>query len=295
VASSDSLPSEALPSTEPAPRRPSSFSIDRLERAPGYEGDLQSSGEKVPWSDLHLLDLKIAYDACPAFVYRPYTPVLDLGPPEDSPQVKGVKNLAQKEFFRHIRKYMKQQWRTQLRELPNMRYEVYEPRLMQISQVGRDSTPFDHAAIDYYSLRVRQDTFGRGTEAEEEIPVIGWGPMVLLDSGSLHFNAAFLRDVIRGKRSSEDLKVAPETDGGHEPLFSGRLYRVNTRLRVDFNPFRMTKRGDVLDMASSYGAVIEVTWLTDILKKERFATELESQYRRDGEWAFFANFVIHSH
>src|SRR6185436_11737523 len=209
----------------------------RLERTPGYEGELETTGEKIPWSDLHLLEWKISYDVCPAFVYQPYTPVLTLEPPEDSPQMRGMKNLAERELFRHARRIMKKEWRTRLKQMPDMRYEVYEPGLMQISRVGRDLTPFDSTPIDYYSAQVREHTFGRARDAEEEIEVLSWGPMGLLDSGSLRFDAAFVRDMLLGKRSGEDLKVAPDSEA-RPPLFSGGLYRVNTRFRVDFNPFR---------------------------------------------------------
>jgi len=275
-------------------KRLAGVAIDRLE---SYDGEFDTETQKVPLHDLHLLDLQIVYDVRPPFVERePYTPVLDYQAREDSPQVRGIKNLAQKEFFRQLRKHLKRQWRSTFKHQTDMRYDEYESTVIAINGLGRDLGS-EQSAGDYYSREARGSVFRRGAEQDDEVPVIQLGPLVLFDSGSLNIDLRSVRDMVSGGGKEGDrstLAVAPEMERVRQPLFSGKNYRFNTRFRVDVNPFRCFRSGEVLDIAKSVGVVAEVTWLTDILRRDIFSTQIEAQYTRDDGLGFFFNVVMNS-
>jgi len=272
-------------------------SVDRLTGAPLAESEYQPESGRVPRPGLDLLDVRIAYSVRPEFVDgEPYVPVLDITPREDSPQMRGVKNLLQREFFRQVRKHLKRQWRHTLSSLPDLRYESYESTALKINRIGRDAVYLDEPAPDYYTTQVREDVFQRGAEGEEDLPVLSLGPVILLDSGSVNIDLRSIRDLLfpRGDSRPPALEVAPELSKIRRPLLSGESYRLSTRCRIDLDPFRIARRGEVLDSVRSVGGVMEVTWLTDILRKERFKTECEAQYRNDGDLVVFFNFVLNS-
>jgi hypothetical protein len=281
---------------QPLFKRFSSVSIDQLHRSSGYEGETQVRSETVSLPDLHLLDLRIAYDVRPDFVEKkPYTPVLDMEPAKDSPTVRGIKNLAEKEFFRQLRRLLKREWRSQLRDDPNINFGLYESRLLAINSIGREVE-----SEDYYSSQVRQAAFRRGRDGEKEIPVAQWGPIMVLDSGGLNVDASVVRRLFSNETEAESktrldrVQVGPEPAVVRQPLLSGKSYKLNTGFRFDFNPFRAVAHKDALDVVNSYGTTLDVVWLTDILRRERFITEVEAQYRRDGELVVFFNFVMKS-
>ncbi len=245
------------------------------------------------------MDLQIDYLSCPSFVPgEPYNSSLIPGEIEDEPAFRGLRNVAEREFFRQLRRHLKKQWRSQFRAIPSMRYETYKERVEKINQIGRNTDPISEINGDYFSSQVREDLFHRSEEGEEEIPVIRWGPLVVSDSGSLHFDPSVITQIFLGNKDSEELtvdpEIGPEPKTMHRPLFSGKGYRLHTRFRLNLNPLKILDQGDPAEAFRSYGMVFEVTWLTDILRRERFVTECEAQYERDGEVTFFFNFVVKS-
>ncbi len=279
----------------PATRRRAGVDVDWIDRSDGSREDLQVQQERIPFSGFHLLDLQVSYDVRPPFVEeRMFASMTDLERPPESPQMRGIRNLVTHQSFRQLRRLLKKNWREQFHAHPSMSYSFYEERLLAISQIGRDSGSSMDVRGEYYSGLVRDRIFERHQEGEKETPVLGLGPLVLMDSGEVDFDFSAVRRSFEGDGSSEPIEVLPKPGSRRQPLFQGNTYRINPRLRLSVDPFRYLKRGEIRDVVRSYGAVLEVTWLTDILRREIFSTELEFQYKHRDDMALFFNLVISS-
>jgi hypothetical protein len=263
-----------------------------ITRAEGYEAEPMIRKEKKE-ADFHL-DLRIMYDDCPPYIREEgrYNPPIDIEPLRDCPQVRGLKNLVENELFRQLRSRLKRSWRDQF-SASNLSYDFYVDRLIDINQIGRDMESRDQVTENYYLMRARENVFHRYRDEEDEIPVIKLGPLTVQDSGSLTFDASLLTRMFGDHEDGKAVELGPKEDS-HQPLFSGKCFRVRTRLRTNLDPFRAVSDADVMHAFSSYGMVIDVAWLTDILRRERFTTEFETQYNRSGEFALFFNLVVKS-
>jgi hypothetical protein len=269
----------------------SGVAIDRVERGGADE-------PPPPASDLPLrslirtcLDIRILYQERPSYIDEPVDrPGIEMEPVPDGPRMGAVKQLLEKEFFRQVRSRLKRDWRRQLREMPTMSYSRYEEMLFQINEIGREDFSGEMAESEYYTGKLRGDVFRRYPEGELEIPVLKLGPIMLMDSGSLNIDASSFSKALGGE-DDHPFEVGPET---RRSLISGKGYRIHTRFRLDFNPLKGFSRGDPMDSFGSFGLVLDVVWLSDILRQERFQTECEAEYDRDGELALFFNFVLRS-
>ena len=263
-----------------------------ITRAEGYEAEPMIPKEKKE-ADFHL-DLRIMYDGCPPYIREEnrYNPPIDIEPLRDCPQIRGLKNLAENELFRQLRSRLKRSWRDQF-SASNLSYDFYVDRLIDINQIGRNMESRDQVTENYYLMRARENVFHRYRDEEDEIPVIKLGPLTVLDSGSLTFDASLLTQMFGENKDVKTVELGPKEDA-HQPLFAGKCFRVRTRLRTNLDPFRAVADADVMHAFSSYGMVIDVAWLTDILRRERFTTEFETQYSRSGEFALFFNLVVKS-
>ncbi len=218
----------------------------------------------------------------------------DLEEPTESPQMRGLRNLVRHQFFRQLRRLLKKELREQFHDHPSMSYSLYEERLLGISQIGRDSKSSLDVKGEYYSGLVRDRVFERHQEGEKETPVLSVGPLVLMDTGEVDFDFSTLRSSFQDAAATQPIEVLPKPASLRQPLFQGDTYKINTRLRLGVDPLRYFSRGEARDMVRSYGAVLEVTWLTDILRREMFSTELEFQYKNRDDMALFFNLVISS-
>ncbi len=264
-----------------------------VTRSKGYDAEpVPPSGKKL--QDLHL-DLRISYDGCPPYIReeKAYNPPIDIEPLKDCPPVRGLKNLIQNELFRQLRSRLKREWRQQF-AASNMGYDSYMDRLIDINQIGRYVESRDQVTQEYYLFRARENVFRRYHEGEDEIPVLKLGPLMVLDSGSLSFDASLLTRLFAQDQEEKSLELGPRLEDARRPLFSGKSFRVHTKFRLSIDPFRALTSGDAMDTFRSYGAVVDISWLTDILRRERFVTEFETQYSGDGELAFFFNLVMKS-
>jgi hypothetical protein len=237
-------------------------------------------------------EVRILYDSCPCYVSRPlYSPSIDLTPPKDCPQAAGIKNLVRRELFRELRSKMKSQWRSQFSDTPSMRYESYEERLFLINEVGRDANA-DDVGEDFYSSKQRESVFRRSREGEEEIAVVKLGPLMVLDSGSLSIDTSVVKRFTGQDEPAKAVEVGP-LDEKRRPLMKGNGYKVHSRFRLGCNPLKGLS-GNPMDAFTSYGASVDVSWLSDILRKERFSTEIEGQLDQNGYCAFYFNLVLKS-
>jgi hypothetical protein len=273
------------------------YSAEAILRGSGSEPDGNFRASDFSHLDLHLLRLQVPLDTPPSYVEREPSPEIDIRPPKDCPQLCGLKNFLERESYRQIRGRLKRYWRDEFVGT-NMPYSLYEERLLAINGIGRDP---GYLYTDYYSAATRDNVFRRKREAEEEIPVVRLGPLFLLDSGSLSFDTSIFGRLLGADGDTPDPKpepvalvVGPGSTTDRRPLFSGKSYRLHTDFRVAFNPLLTLNSGNPLDAFPHYGAIVEIAWLSDILRRERFTTECEAQYGNDGDLAVFFNLVLKS-
>ena len=273
------------------------YSVQAVLRGAGSEPDTRFRPAAFARLDLHLLRLQVPFDSPPSYIREEPRSEIDVRPPQDCPQVCGLKNLIEREFYRQFRGRLKRYWRDEFTELPNLQFALYEKRLFAINGIGRGP---DDPDSDYYTTATRESVFRRKREAEEEIPVVRVGPLMLLDSGSLSFDSSVLVRYLesepedRSAPEPEALEVGPGSEAAKLPLFAGKCYRLHTNFRLDFNPFESLRTGNPIDAFPHYGMVVQVAWLSDILRRERFTTECEAQYGHDGDLALFFNLVLKS-
>ena len=123
--------------------------------------------------------------------------------------------------------------------------------LAKINRIGKEDE-FDGFNDEYRTNETRDSVFGRERQGEADIPLLTVGPLTLTDSGDVYFDF--------GRAASEDELVEVVDIGKKEskPLFSSQHYKLNTSLRVHFNPLRYQAGGNHLPMIQSYGIEFEV-------------------------------------
>jgi hypothetical protein len=276
--------------------RYSTYELESLEAPdvslqPFHRGSLDS----FPYDPFRIdLDLSRRPEYLPP---EDYEPLIDVRPREPSRRNQAIQQLLEKELYRQMRRLLKRQWRKQFQEDVSMTQSFYQERLSKIHQIGKSPEEFDPANIDYYYNQTRNDALRRaGNEGEKELVLLEWGAFKIDDNGSLSLD---LKSIFKPEKKSQELLIGPqdEFDGDGikgKPLISGKYYRVNTRFKVNFNPFRALRENDVQETVTSYGGVVEIDFLSDILKRRLFTTEFEAELDRDGRWGVFFNIVLTS-
>jgi hypothetical protein len=161
----------------------------------------------------------------------------------------------------------------------------------QINRLGRDPDEYDHGNGEYFANEIRDDFFRRTQrQGERDFEILGWGPLVVMDSGSVRFDI--------GRAMSSDVESlqrveAPDEAESKEPILASRDYKVSTSLKLGFDPIDAFKE-DPTWLVDRYGVNFEVSWLSDVLARETFVTEFEVEWERDGDFAAFVNFVFKS-
>lgn len=260
--------------------------------------DAHEIGALSDWGDL--FEFPVRYDHRPSYLPEPgYLPTIDPSPRPPAATQRPFRQLLDKEIHRQVRRFVKRRWRDQFKADLSMRHSFYRSRVALINQIGRQEGDFDPFNVDQFYNETRNDALNRpGLEGERELMLVEWGPLQLDDHGSFSFNPRAIFDFGSDgtsffdgpKCSTETIKPAPKND--NQALFRGKFYRLRTKVKLNFNPFRAIRSGDYQDTISSYGGVVEVDFLSDILKRELFATEFEGELKQDGRWGAFFNLVF---
>jgi hypothetical protein len=243
--------------------------------------------------------LRLNFENRPAYLpAMQYQPIFNNSPRPPSARNRAFWNLVEKESYRQLRRYLKKQWRNQFQDSPSMIYEFYQSRLTQINHIGKNEEELDLYNTDYYSNQFRNDILDQeNLEGERELYLVEWGPLRLNDRGSVHFD---LKALFESPSSTESglggfkLFSSETTKSGSKEgaLFNGRHYKWHTNFHLNYNPMAAIRDNDPLKGIRSYGASVEVDFLSDILKRQLFSTEFEVDVRKDGEVVFFVNWVF---
>lgn len=270
--------------------------IEHVERPSAVFLPPEPSRESSDFRGLDPLRLKVHYVQRPWYLPGEQSQVMDQTP-EVSRRRAALERLAKKEFYRHARRLLKKYWRKQFKDSISMTYEEYNERVSQINQIGRSPEHHDDFNADHYLNEARDEILDEGAEGEREITLIKVGPLSLNDSGSVKFDLPGLFGL--GEEKELELSFDPDSeesapaDGSpfRKALYNGKHIVFKPQVRIKADPFRAIG-GNTDRILRSYGASLEVTFYSDILKKELFSTEVEAKFRRNGDYAFFFNVVF---
>lgn len=121
------------------------------------------------------------------------------------------------------------------------------------------------------------------------------GPFVVDDEGSVKFNPLIL---FKKKKISDFWVHAADEErkekaGLNDPLFKEDDFKVNVKLRVNFNPLRAIQRNSVGAIITKYRLLISTDHYTDYTHRKLFTNEYELSYdTEDGEASLFFNFIV---
>jgi hypothetical protein len=201
-------------------------------------------------------------------------PLLHCPQPRESRFARAAKAAVERRLYREARRRMKKAWRRACRHSPSVSYDLYAERMARIRQVGR------WPEREMPPLR----------DDERDAPLLGWGPFVLSDSGSLRLDLGRLKE----PRPLDEVEIESEEETAYRPILHSRNYRVHTSVRLNFDPLKAVRESDVTWAIKSYGLNVDIEWFTDVLGRKVMATELEFQLKRTGDWAVMVNFVFNS-
>ncbi|MBI4583124.1 MAG: hypothetical protein HY717_03775 [Planctomycetes bacterium] len=251
------------------------------QRIPG-----KADGRESPF------DLEIEFESRPDYLPSlKNQPIFDSKPRARKARHQAVWNLLEKEAYRQLRRFLKREWRHQFEANPSMTNEFYESRLAQINNIGKEADEIDLYNTDYYSNQFRNAALDMAElEGERELNLVEWGPLRINDHGSINFDLKAWYDP--EPNQDQGLKFASSNGTKDAALFKGRHYHLHTSFRLNYDPLRAWQKSDLLEGVRSYGGALEIDFLSDILKKQLFTTEVEASVRSDGEMVFFVNWVF---
>jgi hypothetical protein len=248
-----------------------------------------------------LLDLRVQFGERPAYVMpEAYQPFIDRSPRPLSRRQQAVFRVMQKEFYRHVRRMTKKEWRHRFRDSA-WSYDEYIDGVAKINQLGRQPGEEDLFNADYFYNIARNDVLNDDDlEGEREVTLARYGPLGLNDRGSLDFD---LLSMVHLKPQQLDFDIAPGDElkaaddlsmrvgTAANPVYRGTCVRVRPNFRIKVDPFRAF--GDHPErVVRSYGGSLEFGFFSDILKRKLFSLQGEVKVRRNDEYGFFFNFVI---
>jgi hypothetical protein len=262
------------------------------ERATRMEGAAEPPDSWPRWR----LFEDTAFEGLPAaWTDTSHVPLFYCAPPQKTDFARAVQRVVSRKFHSEVRRRMRRSWQEQFLATPTMRYSTYELGLQRIHLVGKDprEQQFDaynfHA--DYYDGLLKQDLFksvNRGGEAD--FPILGWGPFVVMDSGSVRLDLGRLT-----RLETMEPEIALDAENAHKPaIIDSMNYRVTTSVKLGFDPLAASRRSDVTWLVDRYGLSVEIDWLSDVLRREVVTTEIELEAKREGDFAALVNFVFKS-
>jgi hypothetical protein len=253
--------------------------------------------ERTPLPPWFVIDRALDFSRPPSYVDENPLPLFYVPPPRETRTAKALKRIATMKFHREVRRIMKKELRREFIESPSMPYSVYERRLAEINQLGRNPQEFDPFNTDYFSNRLKDDLFEQSSrEGEEDFALLAWGPFLVMDDGSLRLDVGrVLHEDISDVGLVVDKSESPEgADSKRAAVLASQDYRVHSTLRLSWNPVKAVSNGDPSYLIDRYGLTVGVDWLSAVLGRRIATTEVEVSFDRDGDFAALLNIVFKS-
>jgi hypothetical protein len=246
---------------------------------------------------LEILDMQLKFNERPPYVQERYYEFIDARPRQRSRREKAFQRLAHKQFYRHLRRLLRKQWREDFLESA-WSYDDYVDGLTNINKLGGQGGNSNEINAEYLYNTVRNDALSNdGLEGERESVVLRYGPFGLTDDGQFDID---LRSILSSGSQDMNLEIDPvdhaddamrrRIGSAADPVFTGRCYKIRPKLKIRVDPFRALDDSPER-VLRSYAASLDVTFYSDITKRKLFSIEAEAKVRRE-EWGCFVNFVI---
>ena len=216
--------------------------------------------------------------------------ILDTSLPPEAPLARAVKRLIERKFYLEMRRFLKEEWRKSYDNSSGLTYDQFEERLLLINEIGREPGEYGLLEGDYYSAELKGELFEKTyVGGERDIPILAWGPLRIMDSGSMKVHFEEILD-IEGffPQVGEPEKKSP----GGEGILLFDEYRIDTNFRLGFDMGAFFDGDDVTRVIDSYGISVSVDWLSKVLGRELMTTEFEAEIDRDGGYGFAFNWIL---
>lgn len=201
---------------------------------------------------------------------------------------RGLRRLARRIAFRNARKYMRSQIKDEFETDPSYHFSDYQADRDAIWMIGREDSREDSEVFEEFRRGVLADD---PDAVEAEINLVEWGPLQIDDQGGLSVN---MRRLFRKSQAppSVELSAAKEEEATEgESLFTGRSYALDTDLRFTPHVSELAG-GGIREFFGNIKASVECDFRDPILLDTYLSTELEAQFKTNGDVAIFLNFVL---
>jgi hypothetical protein len=260
------------------------------------------------WDDCFGLDLR--FDEPPSYV----APLPDslcallpstVPPPRRSRFSIACERVIKRKLSSEIRRAMKRNWRDHFLATPTLSYARYIGGVDRINMLGRGGDDEEFVITEHAHNEWREDVLHLSArEGERDFELLAFGPLAVMDSGSMKFELGRLVQCFEDSEPCDVLEVSVEDDESATvddiwerrsvPVLATSSYAINTALRLGVQPLDAFRKGDPTWMINRYGFAVEIAWLSDVLGRETSRTEIEVEWERNGEFAALINFVFAS-
>ena len=246
--------------------------------------------EKLPPWYTHSNIYDIGFEVPSDYLVSSDEQILESSLPPEAPLVRAVKRLVERKFYLEARRFLKEEWRKSYDNSSGLTYDQFEDKLLLINEIGREPGEYGLLAGDYYSSELKGELFEKTyVGGERDIPILAWGPLRIMDSGSMKVHFEELR-AIEGffPQVGEPEKKSP----GSEGILLFDEYRIDTNFRLGFDMGAFFEGDDMTRVINSYGISVSVDWLSKVLGRELMTTEFEAEFDRDGGYGFAFNWIL---
>ena len=246
--------------------------------------------EKLPPWYTHSNIYDIGFEVPSDYLVSSDEQILESSLPPEAPLVRAVKRLVERKFYLEARRFLKEEWRKSYDNSSGLTYDQFEDKLLLINEIGREPGEYGLLAGDYYSSELKGELFEKTyVGGERDIPILAWGPLRIMDSGSMKVHFEELR-AIEGffPQVGEPEKKSP----GSEGILLFDEYRIDTNFRLGFDMGAFFEGDDMTRVVNSYGISVSVDWLSKVLGRELMTTEFEAEFDRDGGYGFAFNWIL---
>lgn len=243
------------------------------------------------WADAHWLSSRSvesvdvdAFSADLGFYHQ------DLVAPNVEPlsvRERGLMRLARKLTFRNARKQMRARLKERLDEDPTYRFEDHQHDRDLVWTLGSGDDRNESQAYEEFRRGVLADD---PEEVEREINLVEWGPIQIDDGGGLSID---IKRLFRRTEAAPTVELAAASEEKYEgvSLFSGRSYSLDTDFRFTPHVDELA-RGEFREFFGKIKTSVEIDFKDPILLDTYLSTELEAQFKTNGDVTVFLNFVL---
>lgn len=204
------------------------------------------------------------------------------------PRYLAVERLAVKVFYRQLRRVLGSALRDRYSEDYTYDYFDYVAERERISRLDPERRVESRELIGTRAT-ILENERDEVLAEQPRLTIAAWGPLRIDDYGHVRIDLERLRD----DPVSGTLTLAPddfEKPLG-ESLFKGRIYRINTDLKV--KPRLREVGTNFREFAGEVGAAVGIDLFTPILEKRYLGAELETTYDEEGRAGFFVTFKLY--